>query len=150
MYSYKAKRYQEIPISKERWKTGDCTLPTLYFTILRKWEQTFKTTRCRVLQGTKSFVTKLKGKKKAIRTLTKKFEATGKSTRFCKALVFKYGLLEVTGVPLMPLGAQTWQINTLLIYLNHGVTHTQGQSQTQRSILWGLWKRFDTFSKSRD
>lgn len=43
MYNYKAKRYQEIPISNERRKIGDCTLPTLYFTILRKWEWTFTT-----------------------------------------------------------------------------------------------------------
>lgn len=149
MYNYKAKRYQEILISKERRKTGDCTLPTLYFTILRKQECTLRQHTLWSSTRNKELYNETKRKKLQYRHNYKNFEVTGKSTRFCKAPVFKYGLLEVTGVLLMPLGAQTQQINTLLKYLNQGLNHTQGQSQTQSNVLWGLWKRFDTFSRSR-
>lgn len=60
-----------------------------------------------ILQGTKIIETKSKEKKCQYRNNYKMFEASGKSTRFCRAAVLKYGLLEVTGVLLMPLGAQT-------------------------------------------
>lgn len=101
-----------------------------------------------VLQGTKSFLTKSKGKKSQYRHSYKKFEATGKSTKFCKAPVLKYGSLDVTRVVLMPLGAQTWQINTLLKYLNQGLKHTRGQSQTQRNVLWSLARGWIPFLKA--
>lgn len=74
----------------------------------------------------------------------KKFEATGKSTRFCKAPVFKYGLLEVTGVLLMPLGAQTWQINTAEIS-EWAELHTRPELATEKSsvgLLEEVWYLF--------